>query len=281
MTRELLKTVAIAATLMLFGPARGVAQEKAAPVGPRPSAAALRTAQKVAIDGRLDEADWGRALPAKDFLQKDPDEGTPATEATEVRFLYDDKAIYVGARMFDSEPSKIMRRLTRRDGDTDGMADTIIVGFDALHDHVTGAYFMVSAAGSIGDGVLFNDSSDDDTWNGVWESAVSIDEKGWVAEIRIPFSQLRFSSSDRQVWGLHVIRSIPRKNEESWWAFVPKRDSRVVSLSGNSAASTAFHARHISSCSPMSPDAVPSAAPPNRAIRSTTGGPGRPAPAST
>jgi hypothetical protein len=214
-TRELLKAAAIAAVLTLAGPAPGIAQDKAVSAGPRPSVTAVRTAQKIAIDGRLDEADWGRAVPAKGFRQKDPDEGQPASEATEVRFLYDDKAIYVGARMFDSEPSKIMKRLTRRDGDTDGMADSILVGFDALHDHLTGSYFMVTAAGSLGDGVMFNDSSDDATWNGVWESAVSIDEKGWVAEIRIPFSQLRFSGSDRQVWGLHLIRSIQRKNEES------------------------------------------------------------------
>ena len=232
MTPEALRTAAVAAILTLFSSAQGDAQEKAVQAGPRPSVAAVRATQKITIDGRLDEADWGRALPAKDFRQKDPDEGQPATEATEVRFLYDDKAIYVGARMFDSEPSKIMKRLTRRDGDTDGMADWIIVGFDALHDQLTGSYFMVTAAGSNGDGVMYNDSSDDDTWNGVWDWAVSIDEKGWVAEMRIPFSQLRFRSADRQTWGLHIIRSVQRKNEESWWAFVPKRDSRVVSLSG-------------------------------------------------
>ena len=209
-----------------------MAQEKAAPVGPRPSVTAARTTEKIAVDGRLSEADWSRALPAKEFLQRDPDEGKPATEATEVRFLYDDKAIYVGARMFDSEPSKIMKRLTRRDGDADGMADYILVGFDALHDHLTGSIFGVTAAGSVLDGVMFNDSSDDDTWNGVWESAVSIDEKGWIAEMRIPFSQLRFTPSQRHVWGLHIVRSIQRKNEESWWALVRKDDNGVISLAG-------------------------------------------------
>ncbi len=232
MTQKLLEIVAVAAVLALFGPASVVAQEKAARTEPRPSATAIRATGKMTVDGRLDEADWSRAVPAKDFLQRDPDEGKPATEATEVRFLYDDKAIYVGARMFDSEPSKIMKRLTRRDGDTDGMADYILVGFDALHDHLTGSIFAVTAAGSIMDGVLFNDSSDDDTWNGVWDSAVSIDEKGWVAEMRIPFSQLRFTPSDRHVWGLHIVRAIQRKNEETWWALVPKDDSRVVSLAG-------------------------------------------------
>ena len=173
-----------------------------------------------------------RAQPAKDFLQKDPDEGKPATEATEVRFLYDDDALYVGARMFDSDPSKIAKRLTRRDGDTDGIADRIIVGLDAHHDKLTGSMFWVTAAGSIGDGVLYNDTGDDETWNGVWDAAVSIDDKGWIAEMRIPLSQLRFSKGDRQVWGLHVVRVVQRKNEETWWALVPKKESKLVSLAG-------------------------------------------------
>ena len=85
--------------------------------------------------------------------------------------------------------------------------------------------FSVTAAGSLGDGVLYNDSSDDDTWDAVWDAAVSIDDKGWCAEMRIPFSQLRFSEADKQVWGLHVVRMIQRKNEESWWSFVPKKES--------------------------------------------------------
>jgi hypothetical protein len=174
----------------------------------------------------------GRAC-GKDFLQKDPDEGKPATEPTEVRFLYDDDALYVGARMFDSEPSKIAKRLTRRDGDTDGIADRFIVGLDAHHDKLTGSLFWVTAAGSIGDGVLYNDSSDDETWNGVWDAAVSIDDKGWIAELRIPFSQLRFSKADKQIWGLHVVRVVQRKNEETWWALVPKNESRLVSLAGD------------------------------------------------
>ena len=197
-----------------------------------PRITAVRATARLAVDGRLDEADWARALPAKDFLQKDPDEGKPATEATEVRFLYDDDALYVGARMFDSEPSKIAKRLTRRDGDTDGIADRIIVGLDAHHDKLTGSLFWVTAAGSIGDGVLYNDSSDDETWNGVWDAAVSVDDKGWIAEMRIPFSQLRFSTAEKQLWGLHVVRVVQRKNEESWWALVPKNESRLVSLAG-------------------------------------------------
>ncbi len=233
MRRRTLNILLIAALLAVAWPARGqTPPAAAAPARPTPRISAVRATAKIAVDGRLDEADWARARPAKDFLQKDPDEGKPATEPTEVRFLYDDDALYVGARMFDSEPSKIAKRLTRRDGDTDGIADWIIVGIDAHHDRLTGSMFSVTAAGSIGDGVLFNDSSDDDTWNGVWDAAVSIDEKGWIAEMRIPFSQLRFSKADQQVWGLHVVRMVQRKQEETWWALVPKNESRLVSLAG-------------------------------------------------
>jgi len=231
--RKPLTILLSAAFAALSWPALCQTPAVAAPTGrSTPRITAVRTTTRITVDGRLDEADWERAQPAKGFLQKDPDEGKPATEPTEVRFLYDDEALYVGARMFDSEPSKIAKRLTRRDGDTDGIADRIIVGLDAHHDKLTGSMFWVTAAGSIGDGVLFDDSSDDDTWNGVWDAAVSIDDKGWVAEMRIPFSQLRFSERDRQVWGLHLVRVVQRKQEESWWSLVPKKESRLVSLAG-------------------------------------------------
>ena len=233
MRRRTLNILLVAALLAVAWPARGqTPPATAAPARPTPRISAVRVTAKIAVDGRLDEADWARALPAKDFLQKDPDEGKSATEPTEVRFLYDDDALYVGARMFDSEPSKIAKRLTRRDGDTDGIADWIAVGIDAHHDKLTGSMFSVTAAGSIGDGVLFNDSSDDDTWNGVWDAAVSIDDTGWIAEMRIPFSQLRFSKAEQQLWGLHVVRMVQRKQEETWWALVPKNESRLVSLAG-------------------------------------------------
>ena len=183
-----------------------------------PRTAAVRASDRIVLDGRLDEPDWQRVRPATGFVQRDPDEGRPASDATEVRILYDDSAIYVGARMYDREPAKISRRLTRRDGDTDGIADWITIAFDAHHDHLTGAMFTVTAAGSLGDGVLFNDSDDDDTWDAVWEAEVSIDEQGWIAEMRIPLSQLRFPAAERQVWGMHAVRYVQRTNEETWWA---------------------------------------------------------------
>jgi hypothetical protein len=208
------------------------APRPAAPAPPVPRVTALRTTTPIVVDGRLDEDPWQRAQPAADFRQRNPDEGKPATERTEVRILYDDDALYIGARMFDSEPAKIARRLTRRDGDTNGIVDWLTVGIDPLHDHLTGVLFRVTAAGSVGDGILYNDSNSDETWDGVWNAAVTIDDQGWCAELRIPFSQLRFAAADHQVWGLHAVRMVQRKNEESWWAFIPKSDDAVVSKAG-------------------------------------------------
>ena len=205
----------------------------AATPAPVPSVRAVRAAGRITIDGHLDEADWRRADPAVTFVQRDPDEGRPATQPTEVRVLYDADAIYFGARLFDREPGKISRRLTRRDADSSGVADTIIIGLDPHHDHLTGALFAVTAAGSLRDGVLFNDSDEDDSWDGVWEAAVTIDDQGWTAEIRIPFSQLRFPASDHQTWGFNLVRTITRTNEEDWWALAPKKDSAIISRSGH------------------------------------------------
>ena len=154
--------------------------------------------------------------------------------------------------------------------------------FDPHHDHLTGSMFSVTAAGSVGDGMLFNDSGEDETWDGVWDAAVTIDDKGWTAEMRIPFSQLRFSAADRQVWGFHAVRMIQRKNEETWWSLVPKKEEAVVSRMGEldgldgirqPPPPRAAAVRHGSQRSHTGR--------PNRATRSTTAAPARPRRAST
>ena len=228
----------------LVGSGIGAAQQ-AAVVAPTavPSVRAVKATGRIVIDGHLDEADWQRAEPATNFVQRDPDEGKPAVERTEIRVLYDTDAIYFGARMFDREAGKIARRLTRRDVNPSGVADALTIGIDPHHDHLTGAMFGVSAAGSVRDGILSNDSGEDDSWDGVWEAAVSIDDKGWTAEIRIPFSQLRFSAADRQTWGLNLVRSITRTNEEDWWSFTPKKDSALVSRFGHVTDLDGVHGR--------------------------------------
>ena len=194
---------------------------------PGTSVQAMRITHAPAIDGHLTDESWGLAQPASSFTQRDPDEGQPATERTEVRVLYDDQSIFIGIRMFDREASLISQRLSSRDGDAD--ADWVSVYLDPMHDHKTGAEFRVSASNVQGDNVIFNDSWDDSTWDAVWQSATSVDSDGWSAEIRIPLSQLRFTSADRQTWGINVARFIRRKNELSWLELTRKTENALAS----------------------------------------------------
>ena len=188
---------------------------------------ALRAAHPPAIDGRLTEESWVLAEPASTFTQTDPDEGQSATERTEVRVLFDDDALYVGVALFDSQPGAVVRRLVKRDEDAD--ADRVTVYLDPMHDHLTGAYFRVSASGVQKDAAVFNDSWDDASWDAVWESAVSSDANGWSAELRIPLSQLRFQRGEQAVWGINVARYVQRKNETDWLEPAPKSQNGVAS----------------------------------------------------
>ncbi|HTL03730.1 MAG TPA: DUF5916 domain-containing protein, partial [Vicinamibacterales bacterium] len=195
---------------------------------------ASRVTGPITIDGRLTEPDWVRADAADHFTQRDPDEGKPATERTEIRVLYDDEAIYVSARLFDGQPDRIVTRLSNRDDPPD--ADHVSFFFDPRHDLVTGAMFRVSAAGVQADNVISNDTNEDGSWDAVWGSAVAVDAQGWCAELRIPFSQLRFNAAEKQTWGINVARYIQRKNETAWLELVPKNEnglaSRMVPLTG-------------------------------------------------
>jgi hypothetical protein len=187
---------------------------------------AVRVTEAIRIDGTLDEAAWQRAG-TTEFLQLNPIEGAQPTERTEVWLAYDDVAIYVAARMYDSVPDSIVAHLIRRDGFIN--ADRFWLYLDPYHDRRTGYYFCVSAAGVKCDGVLFNDSWSDNSWDGVWEGKATIDTKGWNVEMRIPFSQLRFYEKDAQVWGVDFERDIERKNEEDYLIYQPKKESGFVS----------------------------------------------------
>src|SRR5439155_11554119 len=192
---------------------------------------AVRTSEKIRIDGILDDKVWDSAPPATAFTQRDPDEGKAPTERTEVRIAYDDANIYFGIRLFDSEPQKIVRRLSRRDDYSD--ADYFTIQLSPYHDRLTGAIFEISAAGVQRDAIVSNDTNTDYSWEGVWESAVQISDEGWTAELRIPFSQLRFPASAHQVWGINAARYIQRKNETVWLQLVRKNESGGASRMDN------------------------------------------------
>jgi hypothetical protein len=186
----------------------------------------MRLSDPVTIDGVLSEPVWHRAG-LTTFVQRDPDEGKAATMRTEVWLAYDDEALYVAARMSDNSPDSIICRLVRHDAAVN--SDDIAVYLDPYHDHRSGSYFGINAAGTMYDGILYNDDWDDNSWDGVWEGKVNIDRDGWTAELRIPYSQLRFQSLNQQVWGFNFVREICRKNEKDYVVFTPKNGSGFVS----------------------------------------------------
>ena len=189
-----------------------------------PVARALPTESPLRIDGQLDEPAWASAPVIDQFTQLDPTEGAPVSQPTEARILYDDEALYIGVRLHDTGP--ITRRLGRRDmplGDSDWFG----VVLDSYHDHRTGFVFDVNPAGVQRDAVksmTASGESDDNSWDAVWQVGTSVDEGGWTAEYRIPFSQLRFSPAADQTWGIQLERVIGRNREYAIFSFTPKRE---------------------------------------------------------
>lgn len=193
-----------------------------------PTVTALGVNRPPSLDGRLDEPAWALATPITQLLQSDPDEGAPVSESTEVRVVYAADALYVGARLFDAEPHRIVRRLGRRDASTH--SDEFRLLLDSYHDHRTAFEFIVNPAGAKKDALRAGDgSSSDRSWDPVWEAATSVDSLGWIVEVRIPFSQLRFSQAPEQVWGVRFMRWIERKNELALFPFVAKTESGLAS----------------------------------------------------
>ena len=187
----------------------------------------VRASGPIAVDGVLDDAAWAAAKPTSAFVQADPREGAPSSERTEVRVVFDDAAIYIGARLYDSSPDSVSALLARRDRPSS--SDRFLVYVDAYHDRRTGFYFGINAAGTLYDGTLYNDEWNDDTWDGVWTGKAARDSLGWTAELRIPYSQLRFQKGSGYRWGINFCREIARRNESDYLAFRPKNGSGFVS----------------------------------------------------
>ena len=202
-------------------PARGQTNGSVHPTPP-PVATATPLEGGIEVDGRLDEPAWARATPLTGLVQSQPSEGDPASDETEVRFLFDERALYIGARM--RQPGGVVAPLARRDqlldasGDNGSFnsltTDKLVVRLDPYHNHLDDAWFEVNPAGARGE--QFNG---DPSWDPVWESATHVDSLGWTAEMRIPFSQLRFSPDSLQTWGLQIWRYVDRSNEQNMWAF--------------------------------------------------------------
>src|SRR5262249_45979788 len=160
----------------------------------------LRISEAIKIDGHLDEPAWSQAEAATDFREESPTEGAPASEKTEVRVLHDSKNVYIGIRAFDSEPAKINARDLVRDStfDTDDLIDIIL---DSYHDRRNGFRFAVNPLGTQQDALITDEGKDINlSWDGSWISAGRIDAQGYVVEIEIPLTTLRFTEGI-DTWG--------------------------------------------------------------------------------
>lgn len=177
------------------------------------------------IDGVIDDESWGQVEWSGDFVQTQPYENAAPTQATKFKLLYDDNNLYFAIRAFDSAPDSIVQRMSRRDG-FDG--DWVEVNIDSYHDLLSGFSFTVNAAGVKGDEKITNDNNFDSSWDPIWYVKTSIDDKGWIAEMRIPLTQLRFGKQDEYVWGLQLTRRLFRKEERSSWQFVSPTSSGWV-----------------------------------------------------
>jgi len=199
---------------------------------PPPEVSAVPLREEIHLDGKLDEAVWRTAPAATGLRQAQPHEGELATQRTEVRFAFDGAALYVGARMYDDSGARGVRtRLVRRDADMH--SDYLEVIFDTYHDHIGRLFFQVNPSGVINDANGLGGGGDP-SWDPVWEVKTNIDSLGWTAEMRIPFSQLRFpSTKGEQTWGLQIWRQENRLNELSQWAFWKLNESGGPSKFGH------------------------------------------------
>jgi hypothetical protein len=193
---------------------------------PRPSYQAVRAAQAPALDGDLSDPAWQNAPEITGFTQRDPNEGQPATQQTRVKVVYDDEAIYFGLLMEDAgKPTPL---LARRDSDLNN-GDYVRISIDSQQDRMNGAAFVVNASNVQMDMILYNDIYDDPSWDAVWSSATTMVANGWTAEVRIPYSQLRFQAKDVHTWGFNISRWHARLREATRLVHTPKSESGFVS----------------------------------------------------
>jgi hypothetical protein len=190
-----------------------------------------RTSEKPRIDGVLDEKCWINVPIASNFVEANPVAGRLERPArrTEVRIIYDDEAIYLAARMFESDDSVAHEIMTR---DNIGTADYIGIIFDTFFDKRNGHGFFVTAAGVQFDAKYSPDAGEDPNWNAVWESAVKKDAEGWSCEMRIPYSALRFSDKPIQDWGINMLRRRALANVQSFWNFVDPKVNGLMNQEG-------------------------------------------------
>ena len=214
--------VALVVALCALDPVRAAAQTGTTARAASPQTArAQRVSQAPTIDGILNEELWQKAVPLTDFLQAEPLEGQPASQKTEVRLVYDDSAMFVGVRLHDADPSRIVVTDTSRDAGM-GDQDSFQIILDTFRDRQNGFVFGTSATGVQYDAQVRNQGVQDATWDASWEVKTQSDDHGWTAEFRIPLRTLRYGQPP-QAWGVNFMRNIQRERERAYWAPLPRQ----------------------------------------------------------
>lgn len=193
---------------------------------------AKRTSRPIIIDGKLNEDEWQTAAVATDFTMLEPDNGKAIdpSKKTDVKVLFDDEAIYIGAVLNDDEPEKIMREITQRDDD--GATDFFGLSVNGYNDGQQEFRFIVTAAGVQWDANANSTTGEDPSWDAIWESEVEVTNTGWTVEIKLPYSALRFSKEQKQIWGMQFFRQLRRHRQLYTWNYVNNNKGSLEQQSG-------------------------------------------------
>ncbi len=228
--------VCCAAPVLAQAPAGSMAD----PGDPRPgavpmratatTAGAARTNNPPVIDGKDNDEAWRSAPVIDQFLEYEPNTGAEPRFRTEVRILYDDRYLYIVGRMYDPRPDSIISLLSRRDVRTESEQLKLVI--DSYHDRRTAFQFILNPAGVKRDFYVYNDQVEDGTWDAVWDGMSSVDSLGWVAEFRIPFSQMRFADLDQHTFGLLIVRDVARTRQRISWPLYHRNRQGYVSQAG-------------------------------------------------
>ena len=204
------------------------------PPAPSTASATLASASKASVapvlDGKLDDPAWANAQSIDKFLEYEPNQGAETRFKTDVRVVHDDKYFYLMARMYDPAPDSLVSLLSRRDVRTQSEQLKLVI--DSYHDKQTAYQFAVNPAGVKRDFYVSNDSNEDASWDAVWDVATAIDSLGWVAEFRIPFSQLRFANTPDHTFGLLIVRDVARTGQRISWPLYHRERQGYVSQAG-------------------------------------------------
>ena len=178
---------------------------------------ANKTYEPIVLDGKFDELSWKEAKKIRNFTQRELMEGVAASELTETAALYSEESLFIGVWCYESEPNKIVAKQMKRDFNPE-LDDNIKIMIDTYHDRRNGYLFIINPNGARNDAVLVDDGrSANEDWNGVWDCEVNVNNEGWFVEIELPFSTLKFSDNQTQIWGFNIERNIRSKNEQVLW----------------------------------------------------------------